>query len=420
MIQPKIFPIQRLVTPHIDHIRLDNGIEVSIIPDDSVGIIKMDVIVECGRPNEDKRLASKAAGDLLVFGTSNRSRQEIADFFDYKGATISTSGEADATTLTLFCQTQFFLELVKSAFEILVIPAFAQNELSAYQDRMTARLEEDLHNPDVVAYRIITEDIYSTNHPYGYNSTADMYRALCSSDLHEIHKRAFHPKNTHIILSGTIPPNAAIALNKTFGSWQSLGEFRQPTVRTSPVHPLTRRMKISTNGSTQTSLRIGKRMFNRTHDDYYALYFLNLILGGYFGSRLMKILRERDAITYDIHSYLESMRHDGLFLISGEIKQGKESIVIDEIRNAMETLCNNVIAKQEMEKARNYLFGQLMIMTQGPFNTSEYLKHMIAEGRNISELDRLSELLNKIGPGDLLSLAKRIFDWRTFHVVSVY
>jgi predicted Zn-dependent peptidase len=41
-------------------------------------------------------------------------------------------------------------------------------------------------------------------------------------------------------------------------------------------------------GSVQSSLRVGKEMISRSHKDYAGVLFVNHILGGYFGSRLMK------------------------------------------------------------------------------------------------------------------------------------
>ncbi|MBK6572993.1 MAG: hypothetical protein IPG21_11055 [Saprospiraceae bacterium] len=38
---------------------------------------------------------------------------------------------------------------------------------------------------------------------------------------------------------------------------------------------------------SQTSLKIGLKLFPKTHEDYYGMYMLNTILGDYFGSRLM-------------------------------------------------------------------------------------------------------------------------------------
>jgi predicted Zn-dependent peptidase len=68
--------------------------------------------------------------------------------------------------------------------------------------------------------------------------------------------------------------------------------------------------------SVQSSIRIGKRLFNKTHKDFQKMQVLNTLLGGYFGSRLMTNIREEKGFTYGIHSGLSSLIHDGYFIVS--------------------------------------------------------------------------------------------------------
>mgnify|MGYP001795563142 FL=1 len=46
------------------------------------------------------------------------------------------------------------------------------------------------------------------------------------------------------------------------------------------------------NQSVQASIRLGKRTLLKTDPDYISLLITNHVLGGYFGSRLMKNIRE--------------------------------------------------------------------------------------------------------------------------------
>jgi predicted Zn-dependent peptidase len=49
---------------------------------------------------------------------------------------------------------------------------------------------------------------------------------------------------------------------------------------------------VEKQDAVQSSIRIGKKMFNRMHPDYPGMMVLNTVLGGYFGSRLMANIRE--------------------------------------------------------------------------------------------------------------------------------
>ncbi len=61
-------------------------------------------------------------------------------------------------------------------------------------------------------------------------------------------------------------------------------------------------VQIEKNGAVQTAIRIGSPTINKRNPDYPGLKILNTILGGYFGSRLMKNIREEKGFTYGISS----------------------------------------------------------------------------------------------------------------------
>lgn len=55
-----------------------------------------------------------------------------------------------------------------------------------------------------------------------------------------------------------------------------------------------------TQGAVQSSIRIGRLLFGRNHPDYVGMQVVAMLLGGYFGSRLMQNLREANGFTYGV------------------------------------------------------------------------------------------------------------------------
>ncbi|MEZ4879785.1 MAG: insulinase family protein [Chitinophagales bacterium] len=49
---------------------------------------------------------------------------------------------------------------------------------------------------------------------------------------------------------------------------------------------------INKENSVQSSVIIGKHLFNKQNDDYSKFVLLNTIFGGYFGSRLMNNIKK--------------------------------------------------------------------------------------------------------------------------------
>jgi len=109
-----------------------------------------------------------------------------------------------------------------------------------------------------------------------------------------------------VIISGKIHNMTADLLNSY------LGNISRGFMKTEePVGIIksekTKRVHISKPGMVQTAIRIGSATINKRHPDYPGLKILDSVLGGYFGSRLMKNIREEKGYTYGISSSLSSL-----------------------------------------------------------------------------------------------------------------
>ena len=67
-------------------------------------------------------------------------------------------------------------------------------------------------------------------------------------------------------------------------------------------HRARRVVLVDKPGAPQSELRIGHVGVARQTPDFHAISVLNAILGGTFGSRLNRVLREEKGYTYGIHS----------------------------------------------------------------------------------------------------------------------
>ena len=72
---------------------------------------------------------------------------------------------------------------------------------------------------------------------------------------------------------------------------QYLGKLRQGQPVEIPTHPNVPAIKgeklqlfLDKKDNMQTSIRIGRRLFNKTHPDFAGFYVLNTVFGGYFGA----------------------------------------------------------------------------------------------------------------------------------------
>ena len=280
--------------------------------------------------------------------------------------------------------------------------------MEAYKLRYKNKLKIDLSKNEIVGYRKITELIFGTHHPYGYNSTEETIEALNRSDILEHHQRCYNASNCKIFLSGKTTPEMIELINESFGKLPK-GSIQEPNFPDkSPVH--VRHVSISNKDSLQTSIRIGRKMFNQKHRDFAGMSVLNTVLGGYFGSRLMTNIREEKGYTYNIYSMLDNFIHDGYFYIGAEVGNDFVQSTLKEITRELLSLQEELIEEEELSMVKNYLLGTYLTVLDGPFNASEVVRNLIIEEVSVDEFNNIIKAVKEISAEELQALAVQYFN----------
>lgn len=414
---PAIFEIRELPLPQPQLRLLDNGMPVYVLPYPGRQVLKVEVSYQAGRPEERKPMSSRATARLVSEGSLRRSSAEIAEWFDFYGSSFSNPTNLDTANFILFTMEKYAEAVLPVFAETLLEPVFPQFELQNFQETNIRELMVELDKVEVLAYRQITEAMFGPEHPYGYNSTPDAYRALTQADLQDFYQRWFTPANGMIFVSGEVTDRVLQLLNQTLGQTPARGQ--KPIFSWNNALPNPARQHIAHPGALQTAIKIGRRMFNKKHPDYNGMYVLNTILGGYFGSRLMLNIREKRGYTYNIYSSLDAMMHDGYFYVATEVNSDKTQTTLKQIFREMRRLQEKAVPAEELGMVRNYLMGMLLNGLDGPLNSSDVVKSLIVEGLQAEHFNALANTILTITPEEIMQLAQRYFNPDDFWVVTV-
>ncbi len=404
---PLIKQIDQIDLPSPNKYFLDNGIPVFEINKGTQNIIKIEIVFHAGRPYEMKKLAARATASLIKEGTLKHSSSEISEIVDFYGATFSTPYNLDTSNLVLYSLHRHLDKLLPLVAEVIQNPVFPEDEIETYIKQSKQRLQVELQKTDVVAYRKITEFLFGAEHPYGYNSFPETYESLTRNDLLSHYQKNYTQDNCSIFISGKSSPDILKKINQYLGKQIQKGK---PKINQfSNFIPSPQKIKIAHSDSVQSAIRIGRRLFDRKHEDYSGMYLVNTILGGYFGSRLMTNIREDKGYTYNIYSAIDTMHNDGCFYIGTEVGNEFVDATKEEIYKEIYLLQNEFVGKQELVMVRNYLLGNLLTMLDGPFNMGEVIKTMVLEDIPKASFSTLVQTIKNITPDEIQHLAKKYF-----------
>jgi predicted Zn-dependent peptidase len=416
---PQIKVITSLQLPVYQSAVLPNGMDLFMLKGGTEPVMKMEVVFWAGASYEQKPGAAEFMAGLMSEGTQSMTSAALAERIESLGATLFTRGGVDTVRLRLLTLTRFFPELVGVVEEVMQSPALDEKELNVYADNKVERLKIDLKKNEILAYRHLTEAIFGPGHPYGRNAWPEDYLAIQTEDLRFHHTHHIIPQKGMILVSGSFGEKEIDLIYQTIGRWNPNHTNGMNVIQPFDVEFRQGFQEFAGPQSHQAAIRIGRRLFPQTHRDFYGLFVLNTLLGGFFGSRLMTEIRENLGLTYGIYSSVDSFASDGCFYISTETATDNTQKVIDAIKLEALKLQHTLVPVAELDMARNYLMGHIMTQIDGPFSTIDLIKSMKIEHLDDHSFAQMVNTIQKITPGELRGLAQRYLnleEWATIVV----
>lgn len=401
---PTIFLPQASHLPKPTYWTLRNGLQVVGIPGAKTPILRIELIFDAGRPFEQQRLVARAANQLIAEGTQSMSASELENFFEFYGTSLRTPSLFDTGNLIVFTILPHLEKLLPVLAEVIAAPAFTEADFLLFVKRARQSLREDLSDPDTIAYRYFTEFVFGKDHPYGYNATLEDYNQLALEDVKNHHQRTYGAANAKLLVAGQINRQVEELLDRYLGQIPT-GQAQAPE-QWAPQLQAPTTYQLYRPKAQQTLIRQGRQLFQRDHPDYAGMSVLNTILGGFFGSRLMRNIREDKGYTYGIDSSIDFMRHGGYLTIAADVANENLAKVRKEIRLEIEKLQQDLVPTAELELVRAYLLGNLLMEVDGPMNIAERYQTVLIENSQTNHFDQLIDEVSSISAESIRQLAQ--------------
>lgn len=381
-------------------------------------LMRFDLVFDAGKWAEQQRGAAYFTSKLLKEGTAYQSAEDIALWLDHQGASITIDADADHITLTAWCLARHIPGMADLLAEIAGQPSFPNEEVTLKKKVRLQTLKVDEQKVEFLATKDLMASVFGNSHPYGYRMEAADMEAITQATLVSHYKNHIHSVPSWVFLSGHVDDNTISLLKE---KWAGTMGVREKTITTlhkvEPFTPGARHRVLE--GAQQTAIRIGRQLVTHNHPDYYGMKVLNTILGGYFGSRLMRNIREEKGYTYGIYSVVHSYQHEGVFYISTEVGNNYAEATMKEIRFELDKLQSEPVGAEELALVRNYLLGNMLGSLDGPLKAMDVYRNLITSGRDTTGFDRYIQTVKTITPAELQLLAVRYLTFDDMAVITV-
>ena len=407
--QPKMLVVGIDRIPEAEPFMLHNKIPVFLIEAGSEELMRIDFIFRAGQIEEDLPLLASTVNMMLVEGSQNYTAEALNKTLDFYGTFLNLFADKDSAGISIIILNRHLDKVLELCREILFRPLFPENELNALLKKRRQWYlinREKVHN---IASDQFFESVFGHDHPYGRQIELKDFEGLSPLCLKEFHDRFYDSGNMAIIISGKIHPETKKLLNQYFGE---IPGNANKTSRTPPAPSgeKTKRVFIKKSGAIQSALRVGSATINKKHPDYHGLKILDTILGGHFGSRLMKNIREEKGYTYGISSSVVSFDLSGYKVIAAEVGEKYTKKTLAEIYKEINNLRTIPVGSEELETVRNLMSGEMVRMFDGPFSTADSFRAVWEFGLSTSYYYDMEKKIKTIKPDEIIHLAETYYN----------
>ncbi|SEJ58596.1 Predicted Zn-dependent peptidase [Cyclobacterium xiamenense] len=362
---------------------LPGGMRLYYNPSPTIAAVKLEVIFPVHfRTNKTYNpLVSFFTLHMLPEGTQTLPSEELDDFFDFHGSEVEILSGFERHGLGLVT-TKKHLKDVLPVFRSLFTDAlFPEKHFLKRKSQKKLSLSIQQEQTAARANQLIRAGLFGKDHPFGqYPSEADV-DAVSREELIAYYRNEFLTV-PQLFVTGDLSEAELLLLEEQFANLPCLnGTILGPPAFESDSGNRQREEKPK---AVQSSIRMGKWMIPMAHPDYQALSFFNTVLGGYFGSRLIRNIREEKGYTYGINSFLGNVNGDGYWMVSADVKGGYGDEVIREVYKEIQRLISEPIPPEELEIVKNYLAGSLLSSFSNPFDLMSHFQRVHFEGLDFS------------------------------------
>ncbi|MSO45296.1 MAG: insulinase family protein [Acidobacteria bacterium] len=342
---------------------------------------------------------------MLFKGTATRSAEDIAQEID------SIGGQMDAFTAKEYAS--YYIKVldehlplaVEVLADIVMRPAFRAEDIEREKKVVLEEIKMVEDTPDDLVHELFTEQFWA-DHPLGRPilGTKETVEALTSDALRTYFTRTYSAPNLIIAATGNIEHEAVKDLvSRMFDGVPPHGD------PLNDVPPIASSMIIIRNKDLEQShVCLGTPGYQQDHDDRYASYVLNTILGGSMSSRLFQNVREKRGLAYSVFSGLSAYRDTGSMTIYAGCANDAVGELIDVVIAELRRIKQEPPPASELQRAKDHLKGSLMLNLESTSSRMSQLARQEIYFDRQCDLDETLQGVERVTGADIARVAHEL------------
>ncbi len=388
---------------------LDNGLRLLTERMPHVRSVSIGVWLTRGSRHEtdDRSGIAHFVEHMLFKGTEQRTAEDIAQAIDSIGGQLDAFTSKEYAGYYIKVLDEHLPVAVDLLTDVVLHPRFADEDIEREKKVILEEIKMVEDTPDDLVHEIFTEH-YWAGHPLGRPilGTRQTVESLTRDALQEYFRDTYIAPNLIVTAAGNLSHESLRELiARAFDGVGTRGSLVNGSEPGSSGRVIVRGKDLE-----QSHICLGTRAYPQNHDDRYASYILNTVLGGSMSSRLFQNIRERRGLAYAVFSGLAAYRDAGMLTVYAGCAAETVGEVVDLVVEEMRGIKQAPIPAAELRRAKDHLKGSLMLSLE---STSSRMSHLARQDIYFDRQYTLDETLDGIEAvraDDVRRVAAHLFD----------
>ena len=397
----------------IETFKLDNGLEVLVVPNRKAPIVKQMIWYKVGSVDEPAGKGGLAhlLEHLMFRGTEDIEDGAFNQIVSDNGGEMNAFTSYDVTAYHEFVditrlELMMFLEADRMQNLRITPEAFEKERKIVYQERM--QMVEN--NPTSAFGEMVRRTLWQ-EHPYArpVSGFPDEIMSLTLEDAQNFYDKHYAPDNALLVLSGDIDAvTAKILAEKYFGEIEK--SSNENNLKFQDIKGVSS-TKILTKSPQIEAPRFVKNFVVPSVGQDKSLAYAFVLLSAYLGegdtSKLYRRLVEDEQVAVGVStSYGFSARSYATFSISALPAPGVSLEVFEEKLNEALHDAVKQLSWEELHKVKNKILAGLVYLKDNPSDAAEIVGSLAAVGVPVDDIENYDKNIEAVKLQDITKAIK--------------
>ena len=418
-IPPKIQPIEAFSMMKPRQNALSNGIPVFYFDNPNLDLIHILLQVKTGSLYQPTKSLCNFAYSLLRESAPDLQAEEVSEKLDYYGTNFTVNVGLENVQLTMSMPKNNIPDILPIIASFCISPLYRESNLQIMKDKEVTNLAYNEQKTDYCAWRLMWREMLGDTYPaVSCFSTRETINSISTHQLQAFHKETFCAERVSIFVTGNLDADTEAMIERV---WSAVPHGTPaPLLPDIPVTlPSNQPVFQSMPNCMQSSLVLCFPSMGFNDPERSAFSVLSTLTGGYFSSRLMQNLRERQGLTYGVSASSTFFGRQSIFAISSDVNAEQTQRAIDACFEELQRLQLEPVSDDELTMVKNYMAGIQLRATDTSVNTMLKYAYWYRFGLDENEMHRYLTEIKDVTAEQIIFLAKEHFSYNKFTQIIV-